>query len=202
MSVQPVKHNLIIGLTGGIASGKTTASTYLKSLDIPVIDSDQIVKTLWKTDQKMIQQAESLFGFPIKDQNDLKHISKLIFSHEELRNQLNQIVHPRVFEVIEVEKKNHQHDGIIIIDMPLLFEVGYQDKVDYVCVVYVSKSTQIKRLMARDMLTQSEAEHRLQSQLDIEKKKALAHVVFNNEKEPKDLYVQIDDFLRGIGYEK
>jgi len=203
MSVQTVKHKpIILGLTGGIASGKSTAANYFKTLGIPVIDSDLIVKQLWQTHQEMKVQAQSLFGFEIVGKADFKKIAEIIFKDENMRHKLNAIVHPFVFEAIENEKKQLTDHKFIVIDMPLLIEVGYQKKVDHVLLVYVSKDTQIKRLMTRDHLTFSDAEKRVNSQLDLDMKKAFSDVILNNEQDVLNLYQSIESFLRGIGYEK
>src|SRR5690554_2704818 len=136
MSLHHVKNKpYIIGLTDGIASGKSTASAYFKSKGIEVIDSDLIVKDLWKVNEEMIQKAESLFGFKINTIQDKKKVSQLIFTDKKLRIKLNDIVHPYVFHQIEQMIKTFHDQELIVIDMPLLFEVGYEKKCDITCLV-------------------------------------------------------------------
>ncbi len=203
MSVQNVNTNpIIIGLTGGIASGKSTASGYFIELKIPVIDSDLIVKKLWESNHEMMNKVETYFGFKIKNYEDRKKLSHLIFQDMEKREALNKIVHPYVYEAIEEIKKRYQNNKIIVIDMPLLIEVGYQKLCDYVVVVYVNQETQIERLMERDQIDRTEALTRIRSQLLLEEKIKHADYILDNNDSKGNLYEQINVFLRGIKNEK
>ena len=203
MSAHHVKPKpYIIGLTGGIASGKTTASNYFQEKGLTVIDSDQIVKKLWNENEEMIQKVESLFGFQIRTKADKKKLSQAIFNDKKMRLKLNDIVHPYVFFEINTTIETNENEHLFIIDMPLLFEVGYEKKCDVTCLVYVNKKTQIERLMKRDSLTQKEAKKRVDAQLDIDKKKEKADVIFDNQLDLNYLYYQIDQFIRGLKDEK
>lgn len=202
MSVQPVNAKpIIIGLTGGIASGKSTASLIFKAHQIPVIDNDQIVHNLWEHHQEMVKKVEDHFGFRIQGEGR-KKLAKIIFGDETKRRELNAIVHPYVFEKIEEEKHRLASEPIIVIDMPLLFEVGYEDLCDEVCLVYVEPKIQLQRLMLRDQLNEEDATKRINSQMTIEKKKALADVIFDNQLTIKDLEEQIDSYIRGLRNEE
>jgi dephospho-CoA kinase len=199
MSVQNVKNKpYIIGLTGGIASGKSTASTYFKSLDIKVIDSDEIVRNLWKENNEMILKAESLFGFPIKNDQDKEKIKKAMCDDKRLRLKLNEITHPFVFKEINRQLELFENEKMVVIDMPLLFEVSYEKKCDITCLVYVSKHIQLMRLMSRDDMLEKEAKKLINCQLSLEHKKMKADIIFDNEGDLDYLYFQIDQFLRGL----
>ena len=189
---------IIIGLTGGIASGKSTALAHFKKLNIPVIDSDQIVKNLWQSNNDMIQKAESHFGFSIQTSEDRQKLSEIIFTDANQREVLNKIVHPYVFKQIEIEKKFLKSSPIIVIDMPLLYEVGYQKKCDHVLVVHVDLKTQLRRLMRRSHLTKKDALNRINAQMPLEDKAKLADVVLDNNKTVSNLKKQIDAFLGGL----
>jgi dephospho-CoA kinase len=203
MSVKPVKSKpYIIGLTGGIASGKSTVTKYLKLLHIPVIDSDFIVKNLWENKKTMIDEAEKAFGFRITSDEDKKKLSTIIFNDPEKRKILNEIVHPYVFEEIEKQKQIMDRFPYVVIDMPLLIEANYMKFCDHIVLVYVDQETQIKRLMERDQLTKDEAIQKINSQMRIEDKKIYAHTILDNRKDISDLYEAIDHFIEGLKHEK
>lgn len=194
MSVRHVKNRpILIGLTGGIASGKSTAARYFESLNIPVIDSDLIVKHLWLHQHDMLDQIETVFHTL-----DKKVIATTIFSNEILRETLNGIVHPYVFLEIARMVKSLKDETMLVIDMPLLFEVGYQDQVDYTAVVCVNKEIAIKRVMARDHLSFEEASKRVASQMPIEEKCEKADYILDNQKDKETLYKAIDHMLGSI----
>jgi dephospho-CoA kinase len=163
-----------------------------------VIDSDQIVRNLWQSNNDMIQKAESHFGFSIHTSEDRKKLSEIIFKDRIEREFLNKIVHPYVFKQIEIEKKFLKSSSIIVIDMPLLYEVSYQKKCDYVLVVYVDLKTQLRRLMKRSHLTKSDALNRINAQMPLEEKAKLADVVLDNNKTIGNLNKQISAFLGGL----
>ncbi len=199
MSVQIAKNKpYIVGLTGSIASGKSTAADHFKSRNIPVIDSDVIVKDLWRENNDMILKAESLFGFPIKSETDKEKIKKLIFDDKKLRLKLNEIIHPYVFKKINDQLITFENEKIVVIDMTLLFEVGYDKKCDVTCLVYVSKPIQLMRLMSRDDLLEKDAKKLINGQMSLDTKKMKADVIFDNESDLDYLYYQIDQFIRGI----
>ena len=189
---QPV----IIGLTGGISGGKTTAIEHFKKLGVKAIDCDLIVRDLYQTNKEMNEKIAKAFGFSINDLTDRKRLGNIIFNDTEKRRELNEIVHPYVFLEIERQKKDCDDEKIIIIDMPLLIEVGYQELCDYVIVINIEKPIQIERLMERSGLTEKEAILRIDSQFPLFKKINKADIVFDNNKTKSDLYQQIDLFLK------
>lgn len=185
----------LIGLTGGIASGKTTVSTYLKEKGYLVIDTDKIVHDLYK-DPKHVRRISNMFGIPYYHGDmDKKALSNLVFKDSKAREKLNQYLHPLVFEQVELIK--HQSvEPVIFIDVPLLFETGYQTQVDLVLVVYSKESTQMERLINRNGLTSDEARLRVKSQMPLIDKKALSDVWIDNESTIAALYEKVDAFLK------
>ncbi|QWB96499.1 dephospho-CoA kinase [Mycoplasmatota bacterium] len=193
MSVNLAKSK-IIGLTGGIATGKSTVSSYLIGKGYIVIDSDKIVHHLWVSHQLMIKQVK--LAFSLNNQQDLrKQVADIVFGDLEKLNQLNQIVHPFVFEEIDKQLKLYKEEKIIFIDMPLLFEINYQSHCDKTWLVYAPRETQLNRMLTRDNLTENEALKRINAQMSIEEKKNLATKVIDNDGSMKHLYKQIDKLL-------
>lgn len=201
MSAQTVKRKpIIVGLTGGIATGKTTAAKHFIRKGIYVIDSDQIVSQLFKTDQSMVFEIEKRLGIYVHDDETKRELARLVFRDEEKLKILNQIVHPRVFFQIEQFKKANQSEDLIVIDMPLLIEVGYQHKCDYTILIDLSLDEQINRLMERNGLNEAEAKLRIEAQLPMTQKKEHVNIVIDNNGTKQELYHQLDEFLRSISY--
>jgi len=200
MSVQNVK-NKLIGLTGGIASGKSTVSQYLLSKGYQVIDSDKVVHELWNSSQKMNKEVINLFELD-KNSDVREQLRSFVFKNPESVKLLNQIVHPYVFDEIERMIKTLSEEKIIFIDMPLLFEVGYQTECDETWLVYVPQSIQIKRLMKRDHISFSDAIERIGVQMDIEEKKMITDYIIDNRKSKHHLYQQIDHLLERASREE
>ena len=194
MPVQLVKNRpIIVGLTGGIASGKSTATKYLLSRGYKVIDSDLIVKDLWINKARMLKEIESVFHTLNK-----RVIAERVFRDKTLRDELNAIVHPYVFETIRQQLKLYKDEKIIFIDMPLLFEVGYQKQVNYTAVVYTHPDVAKIRLMMRDGMTDVDAEKRIKSQMSIDRKCQMADYVLDNSNDKHVLYNAIDRMLRSM----
>lgn len=199
MSVK-FNNNFIIGLTGGIATGKSTVSAYLKDKGYQVIDSDLIVHKLWEQNEQMIIKVVKTFDLE-NDKDIINQIKKIVFNNDEKLKLLNEIVHPFVFDQIDQEIKFSKHE-MIFIDMPLLFEVGYQNNCDETWLVYTPQSIQLKRLMKRDHMQMIEAVKRIGVQMDIEQKKMIADHILDNRKSKHHLYSQIDQLLKGYKHEK
>ncbi len=193
---------IYLGLTGGIASGKSTASQHFSSTGIPVIDCDHIVAHLWINHQLMRQNVQETFGFDIKTQEDKHKLASIIFDDTNMRNKLNQIIHPYVFEEIEKQKAHLLDKPLVVIDMPLLFEVGYQEHVDYTVLIDVPQATQIKRLRNRNQMPYSRILARIRAQMPLSKKRKMADFVIRNTGTIKQLNEQIDTIIQKVLYEK
>jgi dephospho-CoA kinase len=169
MSALSVKKNKwIIGLTGGIASGKSSALMYFKSLGYHTFSSDDFVKSLWE-DHQFVNKMSAQFHMNLHDSNQFQTFKQMIFEHEAKREQLNEIIHPLVYKAIEAFKKSHE--GILILDIPLLFETHYENQVDAVILITVPYDIQLKRLNDRGF-SMEDAKARILSQMnELEKKK-------------------------------
>ncbi|WP_067842907.1 dephospho-CoA kinase [Amphibacillus sediminis] len=175
----------IIGLTGSIATGKSTVATLFNNDGIPVVDADQIARQVVEPDRDAYKQIIKTFGHDLlkADQTlDRKKLAKLIFNDPIKRQALNQIVHPAITDAIIAERDAliKQQPHLIVLDIPLLYENELTHLVDQVIVVYTPVDVQVKRLMKRNQLTKQEAEARINSQISIELKAQWANFVIDN----------------------
>lgn len=195
---------LLIGLTGGIASGKTSVSNMFVKLGVHLIDADIIARDVVKPNQHAWKEIVAAFGESVLD--DKKEIireklANIIFNDPEKRKQLEAITHPRIIEeenrlVNELRKKNKS--GIIVLDAALLIEAGHHKRVDKLVVVYLDRKTQIKRLMKRDNISITEAEKRLNSQMPLEEKVKLADYAIDNNKSIDEVETRVSEIYREL----
>ena len=194
----------IIGLTGGIATGKSTVSELLTAYDFKVVDADLASREAVKKGSKGLEQIKEKFGPEAIDENgemNRKYMGELVFKHPEQRLELNKIVHPIVREIMENEKNRYLNEGYhVIMDIPLLYENDLPDTVDEVWVVYTSESIQIERLMERNNLSQEDAKARVYSQISIDKKSRMADHVIDNLGDKLELKQNLQQLLEEQGY--
>jgi dephospho-CoA kinase len=181
---------MIIGLTGGIATGKSEAAKIFKQSGCYIIDADKISKQLTSKGSDVLKKIEESFGAGIltsKKTLNRKKLANLIFNDKGAKLQLERILHVYIIKKInEIAAKKYK-DADIIIDAPLLFEVGLDRICEKVVVIYAKHSLQIKRFMKRDRLSKEEAKKRIAVQMPIEEKMMLATVVIDNSSSLKDL---------------
>ncbi|MFI8612102.1 dephospho-CoA kinase [Staphylococcus capitis] len=194
----------IIGLTGGIATGKSTVSELLTAYGFKVVDADIASRKAVKKGSKGLDQIREKFDQEAIDDNgemNRKYVGELVFNNPEQRIELNKIVHPIVREIMEEEKNHYLNEGYnVIMDIPLLFENDLQDTVDEVWVVYTSESIQIERLMERNDLSQEDAKARVYSQISIDKKSRMADHVIDNLGDKLELKQNLQQLLEEEGY--
>lgn len=177
-----------VGLTGGIASGKSTVSGFLRREGASIIDADRIAHAVILKGGEAYRPVVEAFGTGILDaagEIDRKRLGRLIFHDPEKRLLLNRIVHPPVFERAEAEKKESARrdpEGVIVFDAALLIETGAYSEMDWMLLVYVDRATQIARLIRRDGLSPAEAERRIDAQMSLEEKRSFADEVIDNRK--------------------
>lgn len=187
---------VVLGITGGIATGKSTVSGIFQSHSIPVIDADQIAREIMVPNSLALKQIKTEFGSEVFHSNgelNRQRLAQIIFCSPEKRRKLNQITGPLIRKIIisRREKYLEKKVPLLVLDIPLLYESDYLSYVDLTLVVYVSKEVQLKRLMKRDCITKEEAMQRIASQMPIEKKKKLADIVVNNEYDKAELAKKI-----------
>lgn len=196
-----------IGLTGGIATGKSTVAKMLVQRGAMLIDLDQIAREVVAPGQPALAQIAERFGQAILQPDgslDRKRLGAIVFADEERRKELEQITHPAIRSVMKTRMQEYERDHpdkLVVVDVPLLFESGLSPMYDRVVVVYVPRSEQLRRLMERDKLTREDAEKRLNAQMDIEQKKRLADVVIDNSGSLEETERQIEQLWRDLGLE-
>lgn len=188
---------MIIGLTGVIASGKSTVISILKENGFKVLDCDLIVHDLYQNNTELINKIQKEFNCVNNNIINRKKLGEIIFNDSVKRDKLNKIVHPYVFDEI---KKNI--DDNIIIDVPLLFETGFNKYVDKVVTIYTKKDILISRLMIRDNINYEYAIKKINSQMDIEEKVKLSDYIIDNNSSIEDLKNNVDNFIKEINYGK
>ncbi|EFF08989.1 dephospho-CoA kinase [Staphylococcus aureus subsp. aureus M809] len=194
----------VIGLTGGIASGKSTVSELLSVFGFKVVDADKAAREAVKKGSKGLAQVREVFGDEAIDENgemNRRYMGDLVFNHPEKRLELNAIIHPIVRDIMEEEKQEYLKQGYnVIMDIPLLFENELENTVDEVWVVYTSESIQMDRLMQRNKLSLEYAKARVYSQISIDKKSRMADHVIDNLGDKLELKQNLERLLEEEGY--
>ncbi|MRX71765.1 dephospho-CoA kinase [Bacillus lacus] len=176
---------LFIGLTGGIASGKSTVSNMILELGIPVIDADKIAKEAVEPEEEAYKEIVRAFGnkvLKVDGNLDREKLGEIVFNSPEKRQLLNGIVHPAVRKEMNRQKDILISDGIQagILDIPLLFESKLSHMVDKTLLVYADESVQFQRLKRRNGYSDEQAASRIASQLPLKDKISMADAVINN----------------------
>ncbi|HBC4136643.1 TPA: dephospho-CoA kinase [Staphylococcus aureus] len=194
----------VIGLTGGIASGKSTVSELLSVFGFKVVDADKAAREAVKKGSKGLAQVREVFGDEAIDENgemNRRYMGDLVFNHPEKRLELNAIIHPIVRDIMEEERQEYLKQGYnVIMDIPLLFENELENTVDEVWVVYTSESIQMDRLMQRNNLSLEDAKARVYSQISIDKKSRMADHVIDNLGDKLELKQNLERLLEEEGY--
>ncbi|WP_145329203.1 dephospho-CoA kinase [Paenibacillus xylanexedens] len=194
-----------IGLTGGIATGKSSVSAYLASKGALLIDADVIAREVMLPGHPVLAAAVQRFGQAILNEDgtlDRKKLGSIVFQHPEERKALEAITHPAIRKEMRERaaayELNHP-DKLVVSDIPLLYESGLEDGFTEVMVVYVPRAVQLERLMNRDQMNQADAEARIAAQMDIERKKERADIVIDNSGSWAQTEKQLELFLTHKG---
>lgn len=193
--------SLTVGLTGGIASGKSTVSSLLIEKGYTVIDADIEARLAVEKGEEAYQEIVRHFGERVllKDGSiDRAELGSIIFHDEKERKALNSIVHPAVRKRMKAKKEQaiSRNEQMIILDIPLLFESKLQYMCDKTLLVYADEGIQLQRLMQRNQLSEKEAMARIHSQMPLREKKALADAVIDNNGRIEETEKQLWDILR------
>ena len=186
-----------IGLTGSIATGKSTVTNMLKELGAFVIDCDKTARDVVAPGTRGLAKIEAAFGkdaVAADGSMDRVYIGDLVFRNPEMKKRLENILFPLIFEALDAELLRLEREGatpVVFLDMPLLYEVKYDSYVDEVWLVYAPFEVQLSRLMKRNGYTKEEALLRIHSQISVDKKKSLAQQVIDNSGTLEDTKEQV-----------
>ena len=176
----------VIGLTGGIGSGKTTVSQFLAELGAVIIDADKIGHEAFKTDTRARREIIAAFGREILAPDgdiDRKKLGEMVFTNPEALSRLNRIMHPRMYKMAKAQIEEHQRRGVevVVLEAPVLLEAGWATLVDEVWVTVAPEATVIKRLRGRTRLSEEESLARIRSQLRSEERLKHADVIIDTD---------------------
>ncbi len=191
---------MIIGLTGGIATGKSTVAKMMREKGLPIIDADLISRQVVEPGEKAYKEIVKTFSKSILNENltiDRKKLGAMIFNDKSKRERLNNIVHPAVREEMKQKAKRYLESGneTVVMDIPLLVESKLHHMVDRVLLVYIPEELQLERLLKRDNAGKEDALNRIQSQIPIEEKKTEADEIIYNDGTLQNTKEQLERIL-------
>ncbi|ECB9806559.1 dephospho-CoA kinase [Listeria monocytogenes] len=194
-----------IGLTGSVATGKSTVSNMIQQAGIPLVDADIAARKVVEPGTEGLKEIVAYFGEEILLADgtlDRAKLGEIIFKDNEKREKLNEITHPRVKDYMLEARERFFRAGeeLVFFDIPLLFESHLESLVDQIVVVWTTPETELKRLMERNNLTKEDALRRIESQMGIDEKARKADFVIDNneslEKTQKQVYTFIERFVK------
>ncbi len=193
-----VKNKMVIGLTGGISSGKSFVESYLEKKGYFILDTDILYKELIKPGNICYNAIIKEFPYFNSDSTiDLKKLASVVYNDYEKLKLLNSLVHPLIYKECEKIIKESKED-IIFLVVPLMFEAGFDKLCDKVCCVYTSKEAQINRLINRDNIGREDAIKKINAQMDVELKKQKSDYLIESCPDFNDTIKNIDIFLERI----
>lgn len=197
----------IIGLTGGIGSGKSTVSQFLAELGAKIIDADKLGHEAFRPDTEPWYEVVNTFGRRILKPDgeiDRKKLGEIVFGQPELISRLNQLMHPRIFEIVKAQIEEYRQQGVevVVLEAPLLIEAGWTSPVDEVWVITASESTVLNRLKQRTGLSAEQSLARIRAQLSNDERVKHADLVINNEGSLDELKAKVKEMWAGLHREE
>lgn len=195
---------LIVGLTGGIATGKSSVSTILRDAGWPIIDADIVAREVVEPGTHTLEKLKLVFGPHIIENGILnrQRLGQQVFSNPADLERLNTVIQPAISSAMadKVAFWRTQRVPILVLDVPLLFERGYHEHnhVDKIVVISANPETQLARLKARDNLTDMQAKNRINSQMPLAEKVAQADFVINNDGDKTQLKIQVKELMNEL----
>ncbi len=190
----------VLGLTGGIGSGKSTVSRMFAELGAEIVDADQIARAVVEPGEPALGEIVQAFGREMllgEGRLDRAKLASRIFRDAQARQRLNEITHPRIGERMRAEvAARRARPGVLVVDIPLLYENARPGMVEAVVVVWVDAATQLRRLIERDGLSETEARQRLAAQMPLDEKRARADHVVDNRGSLDETHRQVTEIYR------
>ena len=191
----------ILGLTGGIACGKSTISAYLKEFGLPVIDADECSRAVVEKGSIGLEKLTEIFGSKILENDgtlNRKALGQIVFSDSEQLSLLNSVMEPLIREEISRRLNQENNADLVVLDAPLLIEQHYDKICDLIMTIDVSKKIQLERLIERDNLSEDEAKSRIESQLSSRERNGFADVVIDSSGTVEQTRKQVIKWLETI----
>ncbi|MBA7481195.1 Dephospho-CoA kinase [subsurface metagenome] len=193
----------VIGLTGGIGSGKSTVSRFLAELGAVIIDTDKVGHVVLEPDSEDWQQVVAAFGRQILKPNreiDRKKLGKIVYGSAKALSRLNRIMQPQICRVVKAQLEQYRRQGIdvVVVEAPLLIEAGWTSLVDEVWVTLAPEATVLKRLKEGMGLSKAESQARIRSQLSAKERVKYAHVVINTDLSLDELKARVNKLWQGL----
>ncbi|GMK43875.1 dephospho-CoA kinase [Paenibacillus glycanilyticus] len=194
-----------IGLTGGIATGKSTVAAMLVERGAMLVDADQVAREVVMPGEPALEAVASAFGQAVIHTDgtlDRKALGGIVFNNRDLLAQLENILHPAIRNRMQQRIRQYEEQNprqLVVADIPLLYETGQEKLYDGVMVVYVPQELQLKRLMERNGIAEEEAQRRIGLQMDIEQKRGRADWVIDNSGSLDETRRQVGDFWKSKG---
>jgi len=185
---------LLIGLTGGIGSGKSEAASIIKAMGFPLINSDEIAKKLLIEDEFLKREIIKHFGNDVYNQNKLnkKFLAAKVFSSPEKVKLINSLVHPKTIKLIKtLADELFEENNLVFVESALIFETAIQDMFDYIILIYSDDEIRIERVCARDKVDKSKVIERMKNQIPQEEKKEMSDFVIMNNSTIEELNKRI-----------
>ena len=191
-----------LGITGGIGSGKSTASEFFKKNGAFIFDADSEAKNLLTNNSNLSQRIIATFGSQVttKKQLDLKRLSVLVFSSKSLQDKLNKIVWPEVSSVMIDAAEKAQNDGVtlFIVDAALLIEAGFNDFFNSILLITADKSIRYNRILLRKNIPENQIEKRMALQMPESEKQKRAQTTIENNDTMQELHTQLELFWKKL----
>jgi len=193
----------VIGLTGGIGSGKSTVSRFLAELGAVILDADKVGHEAFKPGTELWREVVAAFGRQILTPNgdiNREKMGEIVFGNPESLARLNQIMHPRMYEIVKAQLEKFRGRGVkvVVLEAPLLIEAGWTSLVDEVWVTVAAEATVLSRLQEQEGLSREQSLARIHSQLSSEERIRQADVVINTDCDLDELRARVGELWRGL----